>query len=101
MEDEFFNNEDLHLFQYLKTKEIIGERKNKMVSPKGTAQPAMNSTVTFDLIKNGENDFLNDSSLVILLSACSGSGGSYIRFVNAIALFLFRTFRILQGGMLR
>ena len=54
----------------------------------------MSTVVTYNVDKNGDKDWLHKASIVIDVNALSGSGGTYIRFVNTLALFLFKRFEV-------
>ena len=99
MKDQFFENEDLHLMDFARSGNIIGEVDNLRVVADETATPTMGSTVTLNVKKNGANSWLDNGVVVFELSALSGgSGGSYNRFVNAIALYLWQRVEILQNS---
>ena len=79
---------------FAKNWKIIGAVDNVKVAAKPNATPSMSTVVTYNVDKNGDKDWLHKASIVIDVNALSGSGGTYIRFVNTLALFLFKRFEV-------
>jgi len=100
MKDTFFDNEQLHLINHAQSGNVIGEISNERISCDETTTPAFNTCCTFPLKQAGEK-FNTKGSLVFDISAISGSGGTYIRGVNALALFLFKRFELQQDSKIK
>jgi hypothetical protein len=95
--DSFFDNDQLHLIQHAQNGKIIGEIVNQRVSPDATSTPAFGSVVRYE-VKSSGNDQLDDGDIVVDISAIIGSGRTYIRGVNALALFLFKRWEVYQDS---
>ena len=84
--------------EFAKNGIIIGEIDNVRVSPDVSLTPSMGTTMPYKLKKNGSTDWLNRGAIVLVLSALAGTGGTFNRFVNAVALYLYNKWKLHQGG---
>ena len=95
--DNFFDNSQLHLIQHAQGGQIIGQVVNQIGKAEPSATPTFGSTVIYKFKKSGD-DVLDDEYLIIDISAITGTGGTYIRGVNALGLFMFKAFRLKQNN---
>ena len=98
--ESFFDNDQLHLIQHAQNGKVIGQYANQMVSPDATSTPAFGSTVIYEIQKSGD-DLVDEACLVVDISAISGSGGTYIRGVNALALYIWKRIELVLDNKIK
>lgn len=97
MKDQFFDDDRLHLLQLAQNGKIIGDITNERVSCDETTTPAFNTVATYPLKPSGQR-FLNNASIVNVISAITGSGGTSIRGVNTLGLHMYKRWELIQDG---
>lgn len=102
MSSELFANSDLQLAQYVSNQGQILQGKTDVVqtpsNPTNTPSYSNSTPMVFKINKNGDT-WLEDARIVVLVSAATGTGGTYIRFVNAAGIFIFERFQLFQKGV--
>ena len=95
--NKYFSDENLHLMDFATSKgqNLKGTTDIVQVNPDSTSTPAFDSIVKYKIRAHGDK-YLNKSALVCVIGALSGSGGTYIRGVNALGVFMWSRFELWQ-----
>lgn len=96
----FYNNQNQFLnFVNSGGKSLLGDKTVSQIIPQGaTPNFGGQSYVSYLIKRQGDLWLNNNSKIVIVLPALTANGGTYIRYTNAVAIFMNVKFQLIVGG---